>query len=112
MKAEALAVLGGRDAEAAMKSAAEYLGAGKAGRVRDCFERRSAVLEQVARALDSQCLDVGGWGLADVAVERTGERALAHQRTFGEQRVGQFLFEVTGDPGLELAQLWPCGLLG
>jgi len=42
---------------------------------------------------------------------KAGERALAHERVFGEYRDGELLVEVAGDPSLNLAQLRPCGLL-
>ena len=87
-----------------MECAAEYLGAAKAGRTRDGFERFRAVLEQHASALDPQRFDVGRGCLARLAAERAREGALAEVGAVGERGDGQIGVDVPRDPRLQLAQ--------
>src|SRR4051812_43830522 len=67
---EALAVGGRAHADTPVKGTAQDLGAGEPRGAGDGLERLGAVLEQHPRALDAQCLDVGGRRLADLGAER------------------------------------------
>src|SRR6185312_16604493 len=95
-----------------VKSAPEHLSAAKSDGLGDRLERLGTVLEQVARTLDAQGLDIGTWGLPDLALKHSSEGALAHQHAFSERGNRKVLVQLPRDPCLKLAHLVPNSLLG
>ena len=78
-RTEAISVLGRARADAAGERAAQRLGCAEAGRRRDLVDGERRGLEQAARDLDPDLLDVGGRRAPDLGPEHTGEVAGTHR---------------------------------